>query len=179
MLCLSLCQKGVYKMSSIANRLTTKKFLCLAAIATIAMVLQLIVSVSVILHWREDSSRDTLVLGLMDQKEFVDFEVLSVKNVTLDDAVDMKRVTASVKISNKTRSEVQISPGMQIHLMTQAGTSYPMTAEFLSIGESIGGPIQPASGMIMDVDFIIHNFEKPKFCTFQLDSSSEMISRRM
>lgn len=90
----------------------------------------------------------------------------------------LSKVTVDITVSNTSAGLMQISPGLQMYLNTNTGTSYPFTAEYLPAGTTIGGPLASKNIMTLGVDYKIPISETPNSLTFHPDGSTKPLTVR-
>jgi len=91
---------------------------------------------------------------------------------SIDQASAAKRVTVSLRLENTSNTILQIAPGMQMYLVTDAGTAYNMTTQYLPPGQVIGGPLAPANTENLAIDFLIPASQAAERFILQLDAST-------
>ena len=80
--------------------------------------------------------------------------------------VDKKRVVLTTDIANVDVQTLQFSPLLQISVLDEDGTSYPMTMQFIENGRIIGGPIEAGKHLQYDLDFVLPVNKTPKTFRF-------------
>lgn len=98
-----------------------------------------------------------------------DISVSGVKLVDATGSVGVKRASINVSVANLGNEVLQVSPGMQMTLITDSGKPYSVTAKYLSENEVIGGPVETGDTKTMIVDYEIPSSETPDKLIYQKD----------
>jgi hypothetical protein len=89
---------------------------------------------------------------------------------------DSQDVKLTVNLVNSTNSTIQISPGLQMLLQDTAGTSHSYTAEYLSPGQTVGGPLAAGENRTETLDFKLPVDATPAAFIFQQYAGSTTAS---
>ncbi len=154
------------------SRVTKRRVSLLLAVVAVGIV-GLFVAGNAAVMTRRGQDNATRVLGATIRNE--DYAI-TLKGMLVGQANETKgteRITIQVVLTNTSSVLQQISPGLQMHLVSDTGTVYPITAEYVPADMSLGGPLEPQQSMDLSVDFNIPMNETPQTLTFQPDSAKQ------
>lgn len=102
---------------------------------------------------------------------------IMVSDGNTDDNLD--KTSLEVTITNNDTSQILITPGLQFWIEDASGTVYPYTAEFLPSNKIVGGPLDSAKSMTMDLDFKLPSGVGPEVLKFQEDAASSVVEVKL
>lgn len=140
------------------------------SVLVVGMTGLLVIANNVIIT-KKGGSALTDVLGVTTRNDFYTVNVSAMRVTSPEQNISVKRATATVTVLNTSDEVLQIAPGLQMFLVSNAGTVYPMTARYLKPGVVLGGALAAKSSTTLNVDYDLPVNETPKTFTFQADSA--------
>lgn len=148
------------------------KFHASTAFIIIAIIFAvLFIAANIVISQKNHVTPLTGVLGLSANNNYYNLQVTHIAVATADSSAASKRATVTTSLTNNGSQILQVSPGLQMFLVTDTGSIYNMTAKYLAPGTALGGPLAINGSMTINVDFDIPFNETPKTFTYQPDSS--------
>jgi hypothetical protein len=89
-----------------------------------------------------------------------------------DAQTSLARVSLSAHLENLSNSTLQVSPGLQMFLDGSDNHVYPMTAQYLTPRQVIGGPLPPKASTDLSLDFELPAGVTPRYFTYEPDAAS-------
>lgn len=113
------------------------------------------------------------VLGESYQAKGYVLTLGDVKSYPIDETTATVRTMTEVVITNNSDTVLQISPGLQMFIIDRDGGPHTVTARYLNVGVTIGGPIGPGETAHINADFDLPADLMANSFVFQKDAASE------